>query len=74
MKTQDHSRQIPIPEDWTPEQATAVLEFLITIADAVLRNLREEIEHYSHREANGPFPQNWDQDCSIRNFLFPHIP
>jgi len=74
MKPNDQPSQINLPLHWTPEQASAVFEFLISIAETIHRNFGEEIYRYSEREANGPLPQDWDHDCSIRDFLFPQLP
>lgn len=74
MKPNSDPQHIHIPNPWTPEQATAVVEFLVALADAILTAHQDKIAALANREANGPYPQHWDGDCSVTDFLSPQIP
>ena len=47
---EEKMKDINIPDDWTPEQATAVLEFVDAIRDEILTLYQEQIVDYMKDE------------------------
>lgn len=44
---------LPIPTDWTPAQAEAVLDFLVRLADAVYAAYQAPLAQRAERDARG---------------------
>lgn len=53
--------RIPIPEDWTPEQAFAVIDFLSDIHQTIWEAYESEIVEVLLRKEQSPKPDSPEQ-------------